>query len=364
MNYIIDKIEDSECFTYDIEVEDNHQYELKNGILSHNTTSLLMNNCSSGIEPNFALEYTRKILGADGNEFFETVETDAWNLYKNSEYYDGTIPDFFVTAQELSPIEHINIQAAVQKWCCTAVSKTINCKEDISFDEFKGIYDLAYEKGLKGCTTYRPNNVLGSILEVKKEQDPKTAKEEQDEFFEAWKEHEDGQVRTDDVSLPSEYPMKGYKIRSEGKKWYIHVAFKDKKCKKPFALFATTNNREREVDAYNTIEKLTYLAEKSGINKDLIELNAQKSSVQTNVNKVCRMIGLLLRHNVSIVEIVKTLDNVEVPVSSFIFRIKKFLLGFVDEIEPNGLKCPECQAPIKYENGCQSCTECFWSKCA
>lgn len=328
------------------------------------TISLLLNNCSSGIEPNFALEYTRKIIGADGVEFFETVETDAWNLFKNSELYNGEIPDFFVTAQDLKPIDHINVQAAVQKWICTAVSKTTNCPKEISFDDFKEIYDLAYEKGLKGCTTYRPNDVLGSILEVKKEFDPKTSKEEQDEFFEAWKTQSTDEVRIDDVSLPSEYPMKGYKITSEGKKWYVHVAFKDKKLKKPFAIFATTNNKERNIETYDTLEKLTSLAEKSGIRKELIEQNEQKSLTQTNVNKMCRILGMLLRHNVPIVEIVKTLDNVEVPVSSFIFRIKKFLLSFIDEIETTGEKCPECGSPVKFESGCKSCTDCFWSKCS
>jgi len=330
------------------------------------TISIVMNNTSSGIEPNFALEYTRKIKADDGSDFFETVETDAWNLYKNSEYYDGTVPDFFETAQDLKPLDHIRIQAAVQKWICTAVSKTTNCPIDISFEDFKEIYDFAYNNGLKGCTTYRPNDIIGSVLEVKKEEKntKKDKAKEQKEFFDVWKKQESGLVQYDNVSLPSEYPMKGYKIKSEGKKWYVHVAFKDKQCTNPFAIFVSTNNRETEVNTYNALDKLNTLAYNSGISKNVVEDNNQKSASQTNVIKVCRAIGMLLRHNVPIIQIIKTLDNVDVPVSSFIFRMKKFLMMFIEEVESNGSKCPECGAAIEFRDGCQSCSECFWSKCA
>jgi len=79
------------------------------------------------------------------------------------------LPSSFVTAQTLKPIDHVRMQAAAQKWVDSSISKTINCPEDISFDDFKDVYTAAWELGCKGCTTYRPNDVTGSVLEVKPE---------------------------------------------------------------------------------------------------------------------------------------------------------------------------------------------------
>ena len=353
------------------EVQDKiKKYGLRNSRLTSiaptGTTSLVMNNCSAGIEPNFALEYTRNIKDDNGGTFQELIENEAWSLFKNSKYYNGEVPDYFITAQDLKPEDHLAIQAAAQKWMCTSISKTINCPVDISFEEFKNVYTSGWKLGLKGCTTYRPNDIIGSVLEVKKEQkdNKKSTAKEQREFFDIWKDQVNNLVVYDNVSLPSEYPMKGYKIKSEGKKWYIHVAFKDKQCTKPFAIFVSTNNRESDINTYNAIEKLDDLAVKKGISLSVVEDNKQKSASQTNVIKICRIIGMLLRHNVQLIDIVKTLENVDVPITSFVFRIKKFLMSFIEEIPSNGVKCPECGEPVEYRDGCQSCTECFWSKCS
>jgi ribonucleoside-diphosphate reductase alpha chain len=76
------------------------------------------------------------------------------------------LPDYFVAADDISPTEHVDIQAAAQKWIDSSISKTINCPEDISFDDFKEVYMAAWDQGCKGCTTYRPNDVTGSVLSV------------------------------------------------------------------------------------------------------------------------------------------------------------------------------------------------------
>ena len=79
---------------------------------------------------------------------------------------DKELPDYFVNAQTLAPLDHVKMQAAAQKWVDSSISKTINCPEDISFEAFKDVYIEAYETGCKGCTTYRPNDVTGSVLSV------------------------------------------------------------------------------------------------------------------------------------------------------------------------------------------------------
>jgi ribonucleoside-diphosphate reductase alpha chain len=79
---------------------------------------------------------------------------------------DAPLPDWFVNAQTLPPLAHVKMQAAAQKWVDSSISKTINCPEDISFDAFKEVYLAAWDQGCKGCTTYRPNAVTGSVLAV------------------------------------------------------------------------------------------------------------------------------------------------------------------------------------------------------
>uniref|UniRef100_UPI003F6B02B7 TSCPD domain-containing protein n=1 Tax=Yoonia sp. TaxID=2212373 RepID=UPI003F6B02B7 len=82
---------------------------------------------------------------------------------------DAPLPDHFVNAQTLAPLDHVRMQAAAQKWIDSSISKTINCPADIGFDDFKDVYMAAWDQGCKGCTTYRPNDVTGSVLSVSEE---------------------------------------------------------------------------------------------------------------------------------------------------------------------------------------------------
>jgi ribonucleoside-diphosphate reductase alpha chain len=126
------------------------------------TISLLAGNVSSGLEPIFATSYRRKVLGDDGNPK-EFVLTDrALELWRAT-HRDGT-PECFVTASELPVTAHLAMQAALQPFVDNSISKTINVPEQCPFEEFRRIYDLAYDRGLKGCTTFRPNPVTGTVL--------------------------------------------------------------------------------------------------------------------------------------------------------------------------------------------------------
>jgi len=129
------------------------------------TISLYAGNVSSGIEPVFAYAYTRKVLQKDGSRTEEEVVDYAVQMWRDLKG-DTPLPDYFVNAQTLAPLEHVKMQAAAQKWVDSSISKTINCPEDISFDTFKEVYMEAWDTGCKGCTTYRPNDVTGSILSV------------------------------------------------------------------------------------------------------------------------------------------------------------------------------------------------------
>jgi ribonucleoside-diphosphate reductase alpha chain len=129
------------------------------------TISLYAGNVSSGIEPVFAYAYTRKVLQKDGSRTEEEVVDYAVRLWREM-HGDAALPDYFVNAQTLAPLDHVRMQAAAQKWVDSSISKTINCPEDISFDDFQQVYMAAWDQGCKGCTTYRPNAVTGSVLTV------------------------------------------------------------------------------------------------------------------------------------------------------------------------------------------------------
>jgi len=133
------------------------------------TISLYAGNVSSGIEPIFALEYERKVLQKDGSHRVELVQDYAARKWRER-YPDAPFPDSFVTAQTLTPNQHIKMQAAAQRWIDSSISKTINVPEDISFEDFKEVYRTAWKTGCKGCTTYRPNDITGSVISVKAEE--------------------------------------------------------------------------------------------------------------------------------------------------------------------------------------------------
>jgi len=132
------------------------------------TISLYAGNVSSGIEPVFAYAYARKVLQKDGSRTEEEVVDYAVQMWRDK-FGDAELPDYFANAQTLAPADHVRMQAAAQKWIDSSISKTINCPEDISFDAFKDVYLQAWDMGCKGCTTYRPNEVTGSVLTVSKE---------------------------------------------------------------------------------------------------------------------------------------------------------------------------------------------------
>lgn len=127
----------------------------------------LANNASNGIEPSFAHHYSRNVI-REGKKSKEKVDVFSFELlaYRElvnprampySEQAEEVLPEYFITAEDISPKEHVDVQAAAQKWIDSSISKTANVPTDYPFDDFKDIYMYAYEQGLKGCTTFRFN---------------------------------------------------------------------------------------------------------------------------------------------------------------------------------------------------------------
>lgn len=148
--------------------DDITAHGLRNAVLTSiaptGTISMFANNVSSGIEPVFAASYCRRVTQPDGSHTTEEVVDYAVSLWRDLNGANAPLPPAFVTAMDLDPEAHIRMQAAAQRHIDAAISKTVNCPEDISFDAFENVYLSAYRSGCKGCTTYRPNDVTGSVL--------------------------------------------------------------------------------------------------------------------------------------------------------------------------------------------------------
>ncbi len=131
-------------------------------------------NASNGIEPPFSWTYTRRKREGDGTMSEYTVEDYAWRLYKTLGGDVNHLPAYFVNALEMSASDHVAMMEAVQPYIDTAISKTVNIPADYPYDDFKGLYLQAWHSRLKGLATYRPNAILGAVLEVpaKKEAEP------------------------------------------------------------------------------------------------------------------------------------------------------------------------------------------------
>ncbi len=129
------------------------------------TSSLAFaDNASNGIEPPFSWTYTRKKRMADGTHKDFRVEDHAWRLYRHMFGEEARLPDYFVTALEISADAHQEMVAAVAPFVDTSISKTVNVAEDYPYARFEGLYMKAWRAGLKGLATYRPNSVLGAVL--------------------------------------------------------------------------------------------------------------------------------------------------------------------------------------------------------
>ncbi|RID90028.1 adenosylcobalamin-dependent ribonucleoside-diphosphate reductase [Gemmobacter lutimaris] len=204
------------------------------------TISLYAGNVSSGIEPVFAYAYKRKVLQKDGSRTEEEVVDYAVKLWRDLKG-DAALPDYFVNAQTLPPLDHVRMQAAAQKWIDSSISKTINCPEDISFDDFKEVYMAAWDQGCKGCTTYRPNAVTGSVLTVSESSEKTPA--------EAHAPVEGGEVvyLSEPLDRPAALEGQTYKVKWPGSEHALYITINDiviANHRRPFEVFINSKNME------------------------------------------------------------------------------------------------------------------------
>ena len=391
----------------------HHSMNAPNGNLG-----ITCNNVSGGIEPVFMKEYTRWTIVPEGEfeslratgmtfpnpkvgEWFETdtfkistrgteevlegsfggsdymidknrglvkataVEDYGWRFAKKY-YTPEQIAEFdakgsFDTTDKLTVHDHVAVLKVIAKFTNQNSSKTVNLPSEYNFEDFKGLYMDAWKSGIKGITTYRAGTMT-AVLEAKKEKDETTEQQKAD--IEETFENAEG-VIAESVSLPSEGIAKHYTLKDKNKKkWYVFVNFADAKMTKPFAIFVSTNCAEGSEVTEEVVSSILELATKSGVPQQWIDDQIEKIKSQSNITKICRVLGLCLRHNVPLLEIVESLSAHNFPLSSFAFHITRLLKSFI----PNGTvieskKCPECGGQIVMQEGCTICLQCGNSKC-
>lgn len=336
-----------------IEMQDDiRQFGIRNALLTSiaptGTISLYAGNVSSGIEPIFAYGYTRKVLQADGSKVEEEVVDYAVALYQ-SMYPGEELPDYFTTAQDLNPEEHLRMQAAAQMWVDSSISKTINVPESIPFEDFRDVYEEAYRLGCKGCTTYRPNDVTGSVLEVKTDKPAK-------------------------VEAPADRPKRlegaTYKLKWPNEPHAFYITFTDQVDtsgrRRPFEVFINS----KSVEHYQWIVALTRMVsavfrrggDVSFVAGELQEVFDPKGGAFLGGKYIPSLLaaigGIVAEH-------MQAIGYGDFKGATVVDQEPAFVgVGGTKAIMPPRHQCKDCGSyNMKKEGGCEVCKDCGSSKC-
>ena len=327
------------------------------------TISLYAGNVSSGIEPVFAYAYKRKVLQKDGSRTEEEVVDYAVQMWRDLKG-DADLPDYFVNAQTLTPLEHVKMQAAAQDWVDSSISKTINCPEDIDFEAFKDVYLEAYETGCKGCTTYRPNAVTGSVLSVS--EDEKSAPEvvaNTDE--EPAMPHGDVVYISEPLDRPQALEGNTYKLKWPDSEHAIYITINDIIVggrRQPFEVFINSKNMEHFAWTVALTRMISAVFRRGGdvsfVVEELKAVFDPRGGAWMQGKYIPSILaaigGVIERHLVSIGFIEGEGMGLKSDPRAQVVNLD----------EPRGPACPSCgQFGMQMIEGCMTCPSCGHSKC-
>ncbi len=323
------------------------------------TISLYAGNVSSGIEPVFAYAYTRKVLQKDGSRSEEEVVDFAVRLWRELKG-DAPLPDYFVNAQTLPPLDHVKMQAAAQKWVDSSISKTINCPEDISFDDFAQVYMAAWDQGCKGCTTYRPNAVTGSVLTVSEASEATPAQ--------APLLAQDGEViyLSEPLDRPAALEGSTYKVKWPGSEHALYITINDIVIaghRRPFEVFINSKNMEHFAWTVALTRMISAVFRRGGdISFVVEELKAvfdPRGGAWMEGKYIPSILaaigGVIERHLIAI----GFIEGEGMGLKSDP-RAEAIAVGEA----PRGKACPSCGGyDLRMVEGCMTCGDCGHSKC-
>ena len=335
------------------------------------TISIFADNVSSGLEPVFSFKYTRNVLMPDGSRREEEVSDHAYRLFRRLKGDSAPLPDYFVDAQALAPADHVVMQAAVQKYIDSSISKTINVPADFPFEQFKDVYLQAYELGCKGCTTYRPNEVTGAVLEAKPEARPQRQTElplpapqaRPADVFEAG-----GIVyMTQPLSRPEALPGHTYKVAWPLSEHALYVTINDivqDGRLRPFEIFVNSKNMEHYAWTVALTRMISAVFRRGGdvsfVVEELKAVFDPRGGAWMEghyVPSILAALGEVIEQHM--IEI-GFIQQKPAPASVEAQRQVVNLPGQIANLR----QCPKCgqAALIRIEN-CDQCTSCDYSKC-
>ncbi|MEO9778656.1 MAG: adenosylcobalamin-dependent ribonucleoside-diphosphate reductase [Sedimentitalea sp.] len=342
------------------------EHGIRNALLTSiaptGTISLYAGNVSSGIEPVFAYAYTRKVLQKDGSRTEEEVEDYAVQMWRDK-FGDKELPDYFVNAQTLTPSEHVRMQAAAQEWVDSSISKTINCPEDISFDAFKDVYLQAWETGCKGCTTYRPNDVTGSVLSVSEDKGAEVVAETEAEPMVP---HGDVIYMSEPLDRPSELEGNTYKVKWPDSEHALYITVNDiiiSGRRRPFEVFINSKNMEHFAWTVALTRMISAVFRRGGdvsfVVEELKAVFDPRGGAWVQGKYIPSILaaigGVIERHMVAI----GFLEGEGMGLKS------DPQAQVVNLDAPRGKACPSCgQYELRMIEGCMTCGSCGHSKCS
>ena len=318
------------------------------------TISLYAGNVSSGIEPVFAYAYTRKVLQKDGTRTEEEVIDYAVQMWRDK-MGDAELPDYFVNAQTLEPLEHVRMQAAAQKWIDSSISKTINCPEDISFEAFKDVYMAAWDQGCKGCTTYRPNAVTGSVFSVS----------EQGEKAPEADTGADVVYISEPLSRPEALEGQTYKVKWPDSEHALYITVNDLLLnghRRPFEVFINSKNMEHFAWTVALTRMISAVFRRGGdvsfVVEELKAVFDPRGGAWVDgkyIPSILAAIGGVIEHHMVVTGFL----------SGEGMGLKSDPQAEVVNLEQSrGAACSSCgQFDLRMVEGCMTCGSCGYSKC-
>ncbi len=319
------------------------------------TISLYAGNVSSGIEPVFAYAYTRKVLQKDGSRTEEEVVDYAVALWRER-FGDKPLPGHFVNAQTLPPLDHVRMQAAAQTWVDSSISKTINCPEDISFDAFKDVYMAAWDQGCKGCTTYRPNPVTGSVLSVSQssEKAPEADKGAEVVYL------------SEPLDRPQALEGATYKLKWPDSEHAIYITINDivqAGHRRPFEVFINSKNMEHFAWTVALTRMISAVFRRGGDVSFVVEELKAVFDPRGGAWMEGRYIPSILAAIGGVIERHMIAIGFLTSEGAGLKSDPKALAVAVGEA-PRGPACPSCgQRGMQMVEGCMTCPSCGFSKC-
>ncbi|MDA7963924.1 adenosylcobalamin-dependent ribonucleoside-diphosphate reductase [Ruegeria sp.] len=343
-----------------------HEHGIRNALLTSiaptGTISLYAGNVSSGIEPVFAYAYTRKVLQKDGSRTEEEVVDYAVQMWRDK-FGNTDLPDYFVNAQTLSPSDHVRMQAAAQKWIDSSISKTINCPEDISFDAFKDVYMQAWDHGCKGCTTYRPNDVTGSVLTVSESDDKAPG-----ETANAPHEVDGGEVvyMSEPLDRPQSLEGSTYKLKWPDSEHAIYLTINDIVIggrRRPFEVFINSKNMEHYAWTLALTRMISAVFRRGGDVSFVVEELKAVFDPRGGAWVKGKYIPSILAAIGGVIE--QHLINIGFLEGEGMGLKSDPQAQVVNMDGPRGKACPSCgQFDMAMIEGCMTCRSCGYSKCS